>query len=775
MGATAAVLLVILLGLVLAGCSVAKSAPDLKALTWNSATIIYDRTGAEVYRLHAGENRTPVTLSAIPTDVQDAFIAIEDPRFREHHGIDLRGLTRAVWRTGLYMLKLPGGRLEGGSTITQQLARDGWLTQDVSVKRKAQEAWLALKLERTYTKDQILEMYLNQIYFGHGAYGIEAAARTFFGKEVGELTLAEGAQLAGMINGPSLYDPYVDMEASLNRRELVLDAMVKAQMISPAERDEANANKPVLGSKEVKTAEGNAFIDYVVSILQDQQPGLAQKYGITLGNPAAVARAGLKVYTTLDPKVQAEAEQAVADQMNRADKEYGLPKDGPRPEAAAVAMNPKTGEVLAMVGGRDRQGMLEFNRATQALRQPGSAIKPLAAYVPALEAGLSPATILDDAPVRLSNDGTTVWPQNYDFKYQGLKPMRYGVEQSINPMAVRAMQAGGGPARAAEVVRAFGLDTIGPEDENLALALGGVSKGVTVLDLTAAYSGIANLGTKVDPVVITKIVDQNGQTIFEAHPQQTQVTRPSVAYLMVDMMKGVIRRGTAYGFTGGFKGWPAAGKTGTTEDNRDAWFVGFTPDMVLTVWNGYDNPDNHLKWTGAFVPVKIWNQIVTRVVTQKPADWGQPDDVLSAPICRLTGAKPDGICPKDQVASELFIKGTEPTAPGNLWVKAKAVQVTVPTADKKATTTQWQLWQSGCLGQPVERLFIKRPEPRVTHPTDPYNPKYVPLDAKDELPTITCKPVSLWDRIFGTKPDDLGTGEPLPDVNGSGFSQPGKR
>lgn len=761
--------LVLLLGAGAAGgafvAQAVAAAPKLDEIAWATTTVIYDRQGNEVYRLHGGENRTPVKISQVPEQVRNAFIAVEDPRFRKHHGIDLRGLARAAWRTGLYLLRLPGGRVEGGSTITQQLARSGWLTQEVTLRRKIQEAWIAIQLERRFAKDQILEMYLNHIYFGQGAYGIQAAAQTFFGKEVGQLNLAEAAQLAGMVNGPSLYDPYEDMEASLQRRDVVLEAMLREGMITQAEHDEARAFRPTLVntfSPDVEVVQkGNAFVDYVINILTDAQPGLAARYGIKLGDPQSVARAGLKVYTTLDPKLQALAEQAVVEQMAAADQAYGIPADGPRPEAAAVLMNPRTGEVLALVGGRTRQGMLEFNRATDALRQPGSAIKPIVAYLPALEAGLSPATILDDAPVRLSNDGTTVWPQNYDFRYQGLKPARYGVEQSVNPMAVRAMQYAGGPWGAADLARRMGLTTILPEDENLALALGGISKGVSVLDLTAAYGVIANMGMKVDPVVITRIVDPAGEVLFEARPARQQLVSEGAAYLMIDMMKDVIRRGTAYGFTGGFRGWPAAGKTGTTEDNRDAWFIGFTPELVTAVWNGYDNPDYHLPWTGAFVPVQIWNRIMTQAVTAPPADWPRPAQVVSVTICRLTGMLPDGNCPPEQVTQDLFLQGTEPKSAGNLLVKLKVVQVTVPGQDGRPAYTQWQLWQAGCAGTPVERVFIRRPEPLVRHPTDPRNPKYIPADVANEPPTVTCQPRSLLDWLTGS-PDKDGQGEEEP-------------
>ncbi|HYF91388.1 MAG TPA: PBP1A family penicillin-binding protein [Symbiobacteriaceae bacterium] len=755
LGGFAIMLAAFITGGVLAGCSAVASAPDVTKLDWDSSTILMDRDGNEIYRLHAGENRTPVKLSQMPESVKQAFIAIEDPTFYDHVGINPRGIARAVWKTSLYKLGLPGGRLEGGSTITQQLARDAWLSQEISMKRKLQEAWVAIQLERTYTKDEILEMYINQIYYGRGAYGIEAAARTFFAKDTGELTVAEAAQLAGMVNGPSYFDPYEYPEDSLQRRNLVLQAMLKEEFITHEQYEQAKAEQPKLGSKEsAESGTGNAghFVDYIINILQQAKPGLAEKFGLKLGEPGSIAKAGLRVTTTLDPELQKLAQKAVTDQMNQADKEYGIGGKPARPEAAMVTMNPKTGEVLAMVGGREHKAMLEFNRATDALRQPGSVIKPFVAYMPALEAGLSPGTILDDAPVMLTQDGKTVWPQNYDFKYLGLRPMRYGVEQSVNPMAVRAMQAAGGPSKAAEAARRFGLSTIGKDDEHLALALGGVSKGTTLLDITGAYSALANMGTKVEPTVITKIVDREGATIYEATPHRKLVVKPSVAYLMIDMMKDVIRKGTAYGFTGGFKGWPAAGKTGTTEYNRDGWFVGFTPELVTAVWNGYDNPDNRLPWTAAFVPVKIWNQFMTQAVTQKPADWVRPEGISTVTICRQTGMLPSDACPKEQVGPELFLSGTEPKTPGDMLVKAKAVQVAVASADKKTVTTEWQLWQAGCAGKPVERTFIKRPQARVLHPTEPFNPKYVPADAKDELPLKVCQPGTWLDRLLPNLP-----------------------
>jgi penicillin-binding protein 1A len=746
-----------------------QNAPDVTELSLESSTIIRDAQGNEIYRVHAGKNRTPVALAQVPLYAQEAFIAIEDPRFREHFGVDVKGILRAVFRTGLYMLHLPGGQVQGGSTITQQLARDLWLSQEVSLKRKVQEWWVAIQMERVYTKDEILEMYLNQIYYGHGAYGIEAAANTYFGKAVKDLTLAEAAQLAGVVNGPSIYDPVYEPETSIKRRNLVLQAMREQGFIDLTAYQAAIAEQPKLvrrqaNEEEEETPEeapaGNYFTDYVLAVLSDTKSGAAAKYGINLAKLGNIGTAGLQIYTTFDPALQSLAEQAVRDQMNAADKKYGLTGKATKPEAAMVVMNPKTGEIKALVGGRRRKAVLEFNRATDALRQPGSAIKPIVAYTPAIEAGLSPATILDDAPVMLSNDKKTVWPQNFDFRYEGLVSMRRGVEQSLNPVAVRALQRAGGPTKGLTLGRKFGLTTLTDDDNNLALALGGLSQGVTPLAMTESYAVLANLGQKVDPVIITKIVGRDGSVIFEAKPKKEQLVRPAVAYLMVDIMKGTIRRGTAYGYTMGFNGWPAAGKTGTTENNRDAWFLGFTPDLVAAVWNGYDDPTNTLKWTGAFVPVQIWNQFMRAAVKSAPADWPRPSDVTTVTVCRKSGALPNALCPSGGTVAELFVRGTEPKDAGNILVAAQAVQVKVGTGSK------WVLWQLGCPNLPVTRVFIKRPEPYARHPTDPNNPIYLPADRGEELPTEKCEKGSLWDMLFPeqstTKPKSK------PDTNKNG-------
>jgi len=713
----------LLLGLFLAvHIKLPSAVPD-----WAATTILYDRSGAEVFRFHGAEDRQPIALDQVPGAVKAAFLAIEDPRFYKHGAFDLRGILRAGWNDLLRAVHLRHSGLQGASTITQQLARDAWLGQQQTWSRKLQEAGLAVWLESVHSKDEILELYLNQIYFGNGAYGVQRAAQLYFHKPAAQLTPTEGALLAGLINGPSEFDPYAHPDAALARRNLVLDALEQQHALSPAAAAQARAAK--LGVAPLTQGpQGNAFTDTVLALLTD--PARAAAYGIDADTAANLESSGLRVYTTLDPKLQATAEAAVRDGMAKADQEYGLTGPTARPEAAAVLLQPGSGHVLALVGGRQRTAQRQFNRAVAARRQPGSAFKPFADYTPAIEAGLSPATVLDDAPVSLTPDGHSVWPENYDHRYEGLVSLRYAVEQSLNPVAVRALRVAGGPARGLASARRFGFQHLTDQDAGEALALGGLTQGVTPLEMAVAYGTLANLGTRVDPVLITRIEDAKGKVLYSAPVQQQSVVSAAASYLMVDTLKGVIQRGTAYGFTNGFHGWAAAGKTGTTDDNRDAWFNGFTRDLVTVIWTGYDTP-KPLPWTGAFVPVQIWNAIMNQAVTAPPKDWQPPADVVRATVCRRTGMLVNDLCPPDQAVSELFLQGHVPTDAGNLLVRVWAVP---------GPSGGWQLWQPGCYGLPQARVFIHRPEPYLRNPAGPNDPHYIPADAGDELPTAICTP-----------------------------------
>ncbi len=565
-------------------------------LTPSASSQIYDINGNEIANIHATENRMPVKISQIPKDLQNAFIAVEDARFYEHSGIDPRGILRAAWAniTG-------GGVTEGGSTITQQLAKNAYLTPERTMKRKIQEMFLALQLEREYTKQEILEFYLNQIYFGQGAYGVEAAAKTYFGKDVSALTLNECAMLAGIPKSPNYYSPFNNLEAARARRATVLEQMAKYHYISDSEanrlkREDLKLVRPQAG----ETTEASYFIDYVVQ-------GLIDKYGAD-----AVYKSGLKIYTTIDMDMQRAAEAAM-----RMLPTFETDKNGlAQPQGALVAIDPHTGQIKAMVGGR---GTDQFNRATMAERQPGSAFKPFV-FAAALENRFTPNTIIEDSPVMVGD-----WePMNYNRNFNGKVTLRYVAEQSLNVPTVKIAQKIGmdKPIYYAQEmgVSTFVLD--GPtNDRGLATSLGGLTRGVTPLELTSAYGTFANQGIHVAPTAIIKVLDRNGKVLEQAKPKQKNVISEASANDLTSMLQGVIARGTG---TGAAIDRPAAGKTGTTSDYCDAWFVGYTTDLVAGVWVGCDDNSDLDGMTGGNLPASIWQAFMEKATANMPVREFEP-------------------------------------------------------------------------------------------------------------------------------------------------------
>ncbi len=722
-------------------------------------SVIYDRYGNKVYELAMDEHRTLIDLEDIPEDVRNAVIAVEDRRFYDHFGIDPIRLAGAVWADVKYVLGVPGSQLEGGSTITMQLARNAFLTLDQTIKRKVQEMMIAVQLERRFTKDQILEKYLNTVAWGGTAYGIEAASQLYFSKSARDLTLSEGALLAGILKGPSEYSPFTNLEGALERREIVLDLMVEQGYLDTAEAERLKREVPEIKRAEITpntvTFTGDWYVDYVIQILTD--PEEAAKYNLLTFSPDDLYQKGLRIYTALDPEKQRIAQEKLWEIMPAATVEYSGSEDTEVPEAAVVVMDHTNGHVLALVGGMEHKHMLGFNRATQARRDPGSTIKPLVAYLPAIDLlGWGPATIIDDSPPRLNEDGTNVWPENYEFNYQGLKTMRWVVEQSRNAAAVRTLEAVT-PSKGLEYGRKLGLPLVSREenpvinDENLALTLGGLSQGVTPLEMTAAFGVLGSLGQKTDPVVITRIENKYGEVIWEARPKVEQVVDRNSAWLMVDVLKGVIQRGTPSYETKGWHGWPAAGKTGTTENWHDAWFVGFTSDLVVGVWTGYDNDEGRKRlphggggwrnWTGAGPPTRIWTAIMNEFYDEAPADWERPRGVVQAQYCEITGNQPSVWCPEDQVKTDWFLQGHEPK-PETWFQQVKVVQVPFLTTDDGREIKRYLLWQEGCEGTPETLTLIKRPTTWVKHPTNPNNIwRYWPADWWKEVPTEYCTPV----------------------------------
>ena len=551
---------------------------------------IYDIHGNEIANIHAAENRRPIGINEIPKNLQNAFIAVEDNRFYDHIGIDPRGIVRAIWAN------IRGRTVtEGGSTITQQLAKNAYLTQDRTLKRKVQEVFLALQLERQYTKQEIRELYMNQIYFGQGAYGVQAAARTYFGKDAKDLTLNECAMLAGIPKSPNYYSPVNNMDAATERKAVVLDQMVKYGYISDSEAAAAK-KEPLHIAKNTNDGGKSAsyFVDYVL-----QQ--LAEKYG-----DDAIYKDGLKIYTTIDMDMQAAAETAMKNLPTYFTDANGIVQ----PQGALVAIDPHTGYIKAMVGGR---GTDQFNRATQAVRQPGSAFKPFV-FAAALENKYTPESIIEDKPLKVGS-----WePQNYSRNFSGKVRLRDVVRWSLNVPTVRIAQDIG-IDKAIFYAQEMGISTFvldgATNDRNLATALGGMTRGVTPLELTSAYGTFANRGIHVKPVAILRVVSRTGKVLEEVERKEKSVMSADNAAALTAMLEDVIRRGTG---TRANIGRPAAGKTGTTSDYHDAWFVGYTPDLVTGVWIGNDSVSDLHGMSGAMTPAVIWQAFMQKALAQMP-------------------------------------------------------------------------------------------------------------------------------------------------------------
>lgn len=613
-------------------------------------SFVYDRDGKVWTELHATENRVPVELSDLPQHMINAVLAAEDVRFYQHHGVDIRAIVRALFSN------LKGGNgVQGGSTITQQLAKKQFLEDDRTIKRKIQDAIMAVRYEREFTKNEILEKYLNQVPFGRGAYGIGAAARAYFGKSASDVTVDEAAFLAGMIKGPYPYDPADNPEGGLARRNTVLSQMAEYGFLPKDEAEKLEA-KPLntIAPKSEVVAEGGYFLDYVLKQLLAKYPS-DQVYG-----------GGLRVYTTYSPTAQKAAESAISSTLD-SDFPY---KGEESLQSAAVVMDVKTGNVLAMVGGRKHEGMLAWNRAVDTKRQPGSSFKPLAVYIPALESGIMPNLVVNDSPVTYTDPvtGEKFSPTNYDGSYHGLVTMREAVRQSLNVVAVK-IQDMVGTKKSLETAEKMGITSLvkertadGLNDYTRSLALGGLTYGVSPIDMAVAYGTIANRGIKVEPITILRVEDKNGTPLEEHKTVRTLAISEESAYLMTSMLKGVVSSGTG---TAASIGRPAAGKTGTTSDWKDAWFCGYTPNTVGIVWMGFDQQKTMEAWkiTGGSYPAVMWGKMMKQITaTESPSDFQVPSDIVTAKICDKSGELTSPACPAGDVVTEYFVKGKVPTS-----------------------------------------------------------------------------------------------------------------
>ena len=613
------------------------SVAQLESFEPSVGSKVYDENDEQITEFHV-ERRIFVPLAQMPSALKQAVIATEDARFYSHFGVDPMGIARAIYQN------FRRGRIvEGGSTITQQLAKVLFLTPDRSLDRKLKEAVLAVELERRYSKDRLLEMYLNQIYFGHGAFGVEAAARTFFGKGVNELSPAECALLAGLPKAPATYSPFEHPKAAVRRRATVLLRMVDTGALKPEQATRMASSTLELVPPERRRTTGQYYLEYVQQYLEAQ-------YGADL-----VFKGGLHVYTTLAPAIQLKAEASLREglralETRRATAAAG--KDAPapeRPEGALLALEPQTGYIRAMVGGYDFFKS-EFNRAVQAHRQPGSAFKPFV-YMAALESGQTPASIVDDSPIQYAIGGNgRIWkPDNYDRKFRGPITYQQALEESINVAAIK-VQERTGIRRTVDIARRLGVES--PLQENLSIALG--TSDLTLLELTSAYAALANGGAWIKPTAIRYVLDAQHKLLEENVPQARQALPADLAYVITHMMEGTVERGT--GQAAKALGRPVAAKTGTTNDYSNAWFIGFTPHLATGVWVGYDKPRSLGKdETGSRVAVPIWTAFMKEALAGKPVeDFPIPEGVVVVPV----DLSASGTCLKPVTMA--FLAGTEP-------------------------------------------------------------------------------------------------------------------
>ncbi|PIP40716.1 MAG: penicillin-binding protein [Desulfobacterales bacterium CG23_combo_of_CG06-09_8_20_14_all_51_8] len=568
---------------------------------------------AELYR----EKRDPVPLSKIPMDLKKAVITAEDRQFYDHTGIDVKGILRALVHD-----LLAGGFVQGASTISQQLAKTLFLSPEKTITRKLREALLSVQLERRYTKDEIIELYLNQIYLGSGAYGVASAARIFFGKAVSDLDLAECAMIAAMPKAPSAYSPLVHPELAVKRRNIVLNQMLATAIISK-NRYQAAVEKPFVAVKNPRISPAPYFVDHVKKILEAE-----------IG-PARLYTGGLSIHTTLSPQLQTAAETALAHGIAAlVDRRKNSPDLTGIPQGALIAMDVRSGEILAMCGGNDYAAS-HFNRATQSLRQPGSAFKPIV-YAHAIEQGFHQASLVLDAPVAYPGEkpGDFWQPENFSLTYAGEITLRKALADSKNIPAVRLIEKLGVPGVMA-FARELGISSqLSPY---LSLALG--TSEVTLMELTNAYTVFPNQGIYVTPICIADVLDADHQSIWHSKQEKRIALSRENAAIMCDMLEGVIAEGT--GKAARSLPGPVAGKTGTTNKYKDALFVGFSSTIAAGVWVGCDDfttigPQE----TGARAALPIWTEFMQTALTSRAGEYFDlPEGMVKVKIDPDTGKK----------------------------------------------------------------------------------------------------------------------------------------
>ncbi len=622
--------------IIIAGCMTdLPKYEDLQPSVPAQTSKIYDINNRLITTLYAEENRELIQFKDMPVNLRNAVISIEDKRFYQHKGIDLRSILRALWANIRH-----GAIVEGGSTITQQYTKNVYFSQERQLDRKIKEATIAYQLEKHFTKDKILEMYLNTIYFGHDAYGVEVATKTYFGKNAKDLNLQECAMLAGLINSPNLSSPFGNIETAKEKRNIVLQLMYDQDYITYQQMLDAKASAIELNPVVKTSIEAPYFVEYVKEYLMD-------KYTYE-----QIFKGGFEIHTTLDLDMQRAAEEAI-------NKVLFEPND---PSAALVAIDPKTGYIKAMVGGKDFSKN-KFNIAVHGKRQPGSTFKPFV-LTTAVEQNISPSrTFNPNGPIIMENPGGPDW--NVD-NYGGAK---YGEKMSIVDATIHSVNVvyaqltiEVGPDNVARTAMDMGIET--PLESNPAIGLGGIG-GVSPLDMASSFSTLANNGTHHKPLTILKVTDSKGNIIEEQHEETTRPIRDSTAHFVTEILKRVITSGTGKRAD---IGRPAAGKTGTTQEYTDAWFVGYTPELTASVWIGYPEetkPMSRIRDTivvGGTFPAEIWRIFMTEALKDVPvSDFPKPEKgLVEIEVCSSSGLLPGPFCPEIERQLSMFVEGSEP-------------------------------------------------------------------------------------------------------------------
>ena len=758
------------LGVVAGAISQAPSVDTIDISPTGYVTYIYDSTGEETTQLvSSGANRIYVTLDEIPEDLQNAFIAIEDKRFYEHNGIDINGILRAAVQGVLNGFNFS----QGASTITQQLLKNNVFTDwtDESglgqrLRRKIQEQYLALELEKITDKETILENYLNTINLGSNTLGVQAASQKYFGKDVSELTLSEAAVIAGITQNPTKYNPITYPENNAERRETVLSEMLDQGYITQAEYDEAMADDVYSRIQDLNTdTEETVYSSFVDALIEQVLEDLMEVKGYSYSQAQKLLYSGgLSIYTTQDPVIQAICDEEFADEDNYPDDteysfsmtltiqhedgtysyydeqsmlswlkanvssssylvydskddawdaiyayEEALLEDGDtvpengisvtftlQPQASVVVMDQSTGEVKAIVGERgEKEASLTLNRATDTYRQPGSTFKILAAYSAALESGeFTLATVMTDEETYYSN-GTAL--KNASGSYKGDVTIRQAIVSSINTIAVQTIQAIS-PETAYEMLLDYGFTSLSETDIVESLALGGVTTGVSNLELTAAYAAIANGGTYTEPILYTVIYDHDGEVLLENTPETHEVISEETAFLLTSAMEDVVSSGT--GSRASISETAVAGKTGTTSDTVDSWFVGFSVYYTCGVWGGYDT---NMTLTEKYYVQYLWSSIMSRIHSElelEYADFTVPSGITTAKICKDSGLLAGSMC--TSTVTEYFTSSLLPTKTCSAHVQYTICTETGLIATEYCPETEEKTYISGSSSEPTE-------------------------------------------------------------------------